>query len=164
MFDFNFLLANGFLPNRANWMLDFVAMAMAGVLLSLAFSIFQVRIRKNYALHKKFQLSTALVLLVALTAFEVDMQFLTDWRKLAEPSPFYDSGIVSRALAIHLLFAIPTPFVWGGVIWFAMARFRGGFQKGAFNKTHRTWGWIATVLMVMTSLTGWVFYYLAFVA
>ena len=145
-------------------MLDFVTLTMAGVLLALAFSIFQVRNRKNYDAHSKLQLGTAIVLLVALVAFEVDMQFLTDWRKLAEPSPFYDSGTVSTALAIHLLFAIPTPFVWAGVIWFAMARFRDGYQVGAFNKTHRTWGWIATTLMSMTSLTGWVFYYLAFVA
>ena len=164
MFDLPCLLANGFLPNRANGTLDFVALAMAGVLLTLAFSIFQVRRRKQPQTHKALQLGTAAVLLVTLLVFEIDMQYVTDWRALAQPSPYFDSGVVTAVLWIHLLFAIPTPFVWGGVIWFALVRFRNGYQAGAFNKTHRTWGWIAAILMSLTSLTGWVFYYLAFVA
>ncbi len=162
--EFHCLLANGFLPNRATWMLDFVALAMVGVLLALSFSIFQVHSRNNPKAHRTIQLGTAMVLLVALVAFEVDMQYLTDWRELAKPSPFYESGVVSIVLWIHLAFAIPTPFVWGGVIGFAVLRFRGGFQAGDFNKSHRTWGWIASLFMAMTSLTGWVFYWLAFVA
>jgi uncharacterized membrane protein YozB (DUF420 family) len=157
-------LASGFLPNRATATLDFVVVAMVLVLIALAVSIRQIRNAKNPRLHRLIQLVTAGVLLLTLVVFEVDMQFLTDWRELAEPSPYFDSGVVNWALWIHLMFAIPTPLVWAGVIWFGLSRFKESFEAGDYNRVHRFWGRIASGLMVMTAITGWVFYYLAFVA
>lgn len=137
---------------------------MVLVLIALAVSVHQIRNKKNPQLHRLIQIITAIVLLLTLVVFEVDMQFLTDWRELAKPSPYYESGVVNWSLWIHLMFAIPTPFVWAGVIWFGLSRFGESFQVGKFNQSHRVWGRIAAGLMVMTALTGWVFYYLAFVA
>ena len=145
-------------------MLDFVALAMLGVSLVLAYSIFQIRFRKRSRLHRNLQVGTAIVLTVALVAFEIDVRFITKWRELAEVSPFFASGMVERSLMLHLLFAIPTPFVWGYVIVMGLRKFKTGFQQGSYNRTHRILGRIAAAFMFLTAITGWIFYYLAFVA
>ena len=102
-----------------------------------------------------------ILLSIAILLFELDMRFFTNWRELAEPSPFYASGLVSISLAVHLVFAIPTPFVWMFVIWKALTSIRWVDEN--YRKEHRFWGWIATFFMVLTTITGWCFYWLAFV-
>lgn len=157
-------IANGFLPTRGSWMLDFVTVAMLLASVVLLFSITQVRYKSRKILHRNVQLVTATILALALVAFEVDVRFFTNWREIAEPSPYYNSGLVDVSLWIHLVFAIPTPVVWGVVIWMALKGFKTGFDQGAFNKTHRIGGRIAAAMLMATAITGWVFYYLAFVA
>lgn len=158
------VLANGFLPTRGSFTLDLVAVAMIAVVIALLFSIVQVRIYGNKKLHRAVQLTTAALLTITLIAFEVDVRIFTDWRELAKPSPYYDSGLVHWCLAIHLCFAIPTPIAWGIVIWTALRGFKSGFEQGTFNKFHRTSGRIAATLMFITAITGWIFYYVAFIA
>jgi putative membrane protein len=158
------LIANGFLPTRASWMLDFVVVAMLGVMLILFYSIYQIRIKNKPSLHRNIQIMTAIILTVVLIAFEIDVRFITAWRDLAEVSPFYDSGTVDRCLLVHLLFAIPTPVIWAIVIVMGLRGFKSGFSQGNFNRIHRISGRIAAVFMLMTALTGWIFYYVAFVA
>lgn len=157
-------LTEGFLPTRGSWMLDFVSVAMLFVVAALVFSIYQVRFNCRRSLHRSIQIITVIVLVVALVLFEVDMRFFTDWRENARPSPFYESGVVDAALVVHLVFAIPTPIVWAVVIAMAAKRFKANFEQGAFNRVHRISGRIAAAMMLATAITGWVFYYLSFVA
>jgi putative membrane protein len=35
---------------------------------------------------------------------------------------------------------------------------------GVHSTSHKFWGWLAAISMSMTAITGWIFYYLAFVA
>lgn len=144
-------------------MLDFVTVVMLLVIIVLGVSIYLVRC-KRHRLHKRIQLCTAAALFLALIAFEVDMRFVTDWRSLAESSPYYDSGVVDRFLYVHLCFAIPTPLVWIAVIWMALRKFKDGFDQGRDNRWHRISGRFAAGMMLMTAITGWGFYYVAFVA
>ena len=147
-------------------MLDFVAVAMLGVFVILTYSIYLIRYQKNAVLHRNIQIATAIVLTLALVAFEVDVRFITNWRALAESSAYFDSGIVGRWLFIHLLFAIPTPIIWAIVIFMALKKFKHGFQSSDpnYNKLHRISGRIAAAFMYLTATTGLIFYYLAFVA
>ncbi|MFK7766354.1 MAG: DUF420 domain-containing protein [Mariniblastus sp.] len=160
------LLANGFLPTRASWMLDFVAIAMLGVFVVLTYSIYLIRYRKKAELHRNIQITTAIVLTLALVAFEIDVRFITNWRELAASSPFFESGVVGWWLFTHLIFAIPTPIIWAVVILSALKKFKNGFEASdpSFNKVHRISGWVAASFMYMTAATGLIFYYLAFVA
>ena len=158
------LLASvGFLPSRGSLMLDTVVCAMFLVLLVLGFSVYLVRFRRAYRIHRAVQITLAIVLVVTVIAFEIDMRFFTDWRSAAEQSPYFASGLVNLSLWIHLLFAIPTPFIWAYVLCGALRRFRP-LEPNAYRRFHRTWGWIASLAMLMTALTGWIFYYLAFIA
>jgi len=158
---------DGFLGSRASLMLDVVALAMVAVVPVLAFSVYQVRYRRNYALHKRIQLALGAVLLVAVTLFEVDIR-MYGWRHRAEASTFIgaDGGTnwVMISLWIHLFFAISTTVLWIVVITRALANFPSPPVPGPHSAWHLKWARIAALDMTCTAVTGWVFYYLAFVA
>lgn len=151
------------LNSRASLMLDVVFLAMLLVVPALALSI-QLAKRRKYLAHKVMQVILASVLLIAVTAFEVDMRFYTDWRALAQPSPYYASGAVLASLWVHLAFAIPTLVLWIVVTIAALRKFDDPPQPGKHSRFHRRWGMFAAYGMFLTAVTGWVFYYLAFVA
>ncbi len=110
-------------------MLDVVFLAMLMVVPLLAFSI-QLAKRRKYTAHKAVQVVLASVLLVAVAAFEVDMRFYTNWRALAEPSPYYASGAVGWSLLVHLIFAVPTLVLWIVVTVAALRKFEEPAQPG----------------------------------
>ena len=158
---------DGFLGTRGSIMLDFVFLAMFAVVPVLMVSIYLVKCGR-YQLHKWIQIVTGAVLLLAVLAFEVDMRFFTDWELRAAPSPYYtvdgEWNAVWYALVLHLFTAIPAPVLWTVVIVRAVRRFPNPPAPGAHSPSHIRWAWVATVAMVLTSVSGWVFYYLAFVA
>lgn len=158
---------DGFLGFRGSLMLDVVFLAMLAVLPALAASIYLVK-RGKFELHKKLQLALGLVLLVAVVAFEVDMR-LNGWEPRALKSPYFlaeqkwscPAGI---ALIVHLFFAVPTTLLWVYVIVQALRKFPRPPQPGQHSQAHKFWAWLAAIEMFGTALTGWLFYYLAFVA
>jgi putative membrane protein len=161
--------AYGFLGTRASLMLDVVFLAMFLVVPVLLFSVYQVKYLRRYQLHKQLQIVLGSVLLIAVTAFEVDMRFFTDWKALATPSPYFDIAKpwtcpVGFSLIVHLSFAIPTLLLWIVVIVQALRHFPSPPMPGAHSAWHRRWGMVSTVGMVLTAVTGWIFYWMAFVA
>jgi hypothetical protein len=112
------------------------------------------------------QLALATVLLVAVLAFEIDMRFFTDWQELARPSPYFSSPInwVKIALVWHLFFAVPTAFIWVFVVWHALRYIPDPPRPSEHSARHIRWAWLAAWEMLGTAVTGWAFYYLAFVA
>jgi putative membrane protein len=158
---------NGFLGTRASFMLDVVVLAMLAVLPLLAWSIYLVKYRHQYALHKKMQLILAGLLLVAVGAFEVDMRFITDWEERAAPSPYYTAGqwdAVWGSLAVHLVFAIPTLLLWIYVVVAAVRKFPRPPLPNEHSRQHRVFATLGSAGMFLTAVTGWIFYWLAFVA
>ncbi len=161
------LFASGFLGTRGSFMLDVVVIAMAAILPALGGSIYLVRCRRAFAWHRRIQLTLAGLLLGVVGAFELEMRLMTDWTALATPSPYYSPSpwnAVTLSLAIHLVFAVPTLILWGFVVVQALRRFGWSAQPGSYGRRHAFWAWLATVGMVMTAVTGWLFYWLAFVA
>jgi uncharacterized membrane protein YozB (DUF420 family) len=167
---------NGFLGTRASIMLDVVFVAMFVVLSVLAVSIYLVRSRRAFQWHKRIQVTLGVVLLVTVVAFEVDMQWLTKWEVRAAASPYFPDNVdamtasakwgsvVGQSLLVHLTFSVPTFFLWVFVIVQALRHFPNPPEPAPYSRRHKTWGWLAAGGMTMTALTGWVFYYLAFVA
>ena len=148
-------------------MLDVVFLAMFLVVPLLGFSIYLVRYRRAYTLHKWLQVGMGLVLLVAVAAFEIDVRFFTEWEALAVGSPYYVEGTwdpVWISLTIHLFFAVPTPLLWIYVIVAAWIKFPNPPTPGKHSARHVYWGRVAAIMMTLTAMTGWIFYYLAFVA
>lgn len=144
-------------------MLDLVVLGMIVVVAVLLTSVYLVRFKQKYRLHKQIQVSLGLLLLIVVTAFEVEMRFFVNWRDLAQASAYYESGVVDRALWIHLCFAIPTPFLWIYVIVGALRNFDKDPRPNGYSPKHKRLAWIAVWGMVLTAVTGWVFFVLAFV-
>jgi putative membrane protein len=158
---------DGFLGTRASLMLDVVALAMVALVPVLTFSIYQVKFRRKYALHKAIQLTLGAVLLVAVTLFEIDIR-LHGWRHRAAASPYSShegsTDWVMLVLSIHLFFAVTSAVLWVLVIYRALRNFPNPPQPGPHSAWHRRWAMIAAIDMTCTAVTGWVFYWLAFVA
>ncbi len=158
---------DGFLGNRASFMLDVVFLAMFVVVPVMGWSIYQVKTHKRYLLHKRVQLAIGLVLLVAVTLFEIDIR-MNGWRERATASPYYSEiwsvGLVNWSLWIHLVFAISSTVLWIFVIVQALRKFPSPPLPNEYGPRHKFWGKLAAIDLSLTALTGWIFYWLAFVA
>jgi hypothetical protein len=136
---------------------------MFAVLPVLAWSVWLVRSRHKYLLHKRVQLALGLVLLLAVAAFEIDMQ-INGWEHRATATPGAPvPPHVYWALYVHLVFAVTTALLWPWVIVQALRKFPNPPLPGAHSRQHVPLAWAATVDMCLTAVTGWIFYYLAFV-
>ena len=72
-------------------MLDLVVVAMAITLPVLACSIWLVRRKRLYSVHKFIQLAVSSVLVVAIALFELEMR-LVGWQQYATESPWSRTG------------------------------------------------------------------------
>ncbi len=162
-------MKSGFLGFDASLMLDVVVCALALVVPVIIGSLYLVKVRKNYELHAKIQIALALILLLVVTAFEVDMRMHGGWQKIVNKHP-EAPRVVGAALAqvetmlwLHLVFAVTTPVLWGVTLTLAWRRFATPRVPGSHSRLHKTLGWAATLDLVMTSVTGLLFYWMAFV-
>ena len=157
----------GFLGTRGSLMLDLVFLAMFLVVPVMGWSIYLVRRRQRYELHRRIQLALGVVLALAVTAFEIDMRRY-GWRDRAEPSAYWRAGawndVIDWSLLVHLSCAIPATVLWVVVIVRAQRRFPRPVRPNSHSADHRRWARLAALEMVLTAITGWVFYYFAFVA
>lgn len=154
---------DGFLGTRASLMLDLLVLAMAIVLLVMAWSIYEVKYRHRFALHKWVQIILASILLVAVTLFEIDIR-LHGWEdRAAGEIGGSASANAWLALYVHLVFAISTVILWPVVIIRAVRNFPNPPAPSLHSRSHVFWSRIAAIDMLLTTITGWVFYWLAFV-
>jgi hypothetical protein len=148
-------------------MLDLVFLAMFAVIPGLAWSVYLVRRRHRYALHKRFQVTLGAVLLVAVAVFELEMR-IWGWEERASPSRYWRddrwNDPVHYSLAAHLLFAVPTALLWVVVLVQAWRHFPTPPVPNEHARWHLRWARLAAGGMAMTAITGWVFYWLAFAA
>jgi len=158
----------GFLPWRGPFMIDVVVVAMVFVLIALLWSLFSVKYRKRYHRHKVIQLSLGGGLLILLVFFEIDIQYFENWRERAAASPYFNAatggGLVIYSLWIHLVFATTTLILWLLIILKALTHFPNPPRPNRHSGFHSRWGMVAAIDMVLTAVTGWAFYLLAFVA
>lgn len=164
-------MTNGFLGYNASFMLDVVVCALALVVPALAWSIWLVKARRAYAVHRNVQIALGIVLLITVAAFEYDLQMVHGgWLNVVNrpgESPRLQGealGFVRTVLRIHLVFAISTPLLWGATLWLALRRFPNPPRPSAHSRLHKVLGWASTVDITLTSVTGLAFYYFAFVA
>ena len=132
-------------------------------MLVLCWSVYQVKYRRRYQLHKWTQITLAAVLLVTVVLFEIDIR-LHGWTGRAagqvggEPAA---GGLVRSS--IHLVFAVTTVMLWPVVIFLALRNFPNPPQPAKHSRIHVPLARLAAADMVLTAITGWVFYWLAFV-
>ncbi|MCH5373353.1 MAG: DUF420 domain-containing protein [Planctomycetes bacterium] len=158
---------DGFLGTRGSLMLDLVFLTMFAVVPAMACSFWRVRYGRDFRTHRRIQLTLGLFLLLAVMLFEVDVR-VHGWIDRAEPSRYWRPGPwndwVDFSLLFHLACAIPATLLWAFVVVQAIRHFANPPQPGAYSRSHRVWGRLAGIEMVLTSVTGWLFYWLPFVA
>lgn len=162
-------MQNGFLGYDTSFMLDVVVCALVAVVPVLAWSLYVVKFRKNYTLHRNLQIGLGLVLLVAVAAFEVDLQLVHGgWENVVnkpdQPARLTGDDLESarRVLWVHLVFAISTPLLWATTIVLALKRFPSPPVPGEHSRLHKRLGWLSTIDITLTAVTGLAFYYVAF--
>lgn len=148
--------------SRATLIMDFVVIALIILLPVLCYSIHAIRYRRNVVKHRRLQTFLGIVLGIAIIAFELDVR-INGWRHLAEQSPFYDT-LVFPSLFLHLIFAIPTLITWTTVLVSSLRNFRGGNVSQSKIDRHKLLGRLSAIGLFMTSITGWIFFWLAFIA
>lgn len=163
-------MTHGFLGYDASLMLDVVVTALILIVPVLAYSLYAVKVRRAYRLHRNLQIGLGLVLLIAVTAFEVDMRLHGGWKQIVNKQADVPRvspeamEVIGQILTVHLIFAISTPFLWAATLYLAWKRFGNPVQPGPHSRLHKTLGWASVIDIVLTSLTGLWFYYAAFVA
>lgn len=160
-------MKDGFLGYQTSFMLDAVVVALVLVVPVLTFSLYSVKVKGQYLRHRNLQLALAGTLLAAVLAFEVDLHWIQGgWENVVKKGPTLSpeqAKLIQQVLRIHLLFAVSTPFLWAITIYCALRRIPSPPRPSAHSRTHAILGWSSTLDLVLTSLTGLVFYYVAFV-
>jgi putative membrane protein len=148
--------------SRGSFMLDLVAIAMLLLLPLMAFGILMAKKQRDFTKHKKVMLSLSSILLIAVVLFEVEMR-LIGWKHLAAASPYNDT-LVTPVLLVHLTFAISTSLLLFMTVIRALKNFPKPPKPGQYSLQHKKIGTLSAIGLTLTSTTGWLFYYLAFVA
>jgi putative membrane protein len=152
----------GFIPgSRGSLMMDVVATAMLVVVPGLLFGITQAR-RRHYVAHKRVQVALAVALAVTVIAFELEVR-LVGWRHLAMPSPYYDTWLFPL-LTLHVTFAVTTTVMWCVTVVHALRRIGTPPAPGIGSARHRYLGKATALVTLVTATTGWIFYWMAFIA
>ncbi len=162
-------MSHGFLGyDGSTFMLDFVVTALVLIIPALLASLYLVKVRRNYTVHRNVQLVLAGVLLLAVIAFEVDIRAHGGWRAIVDSrqSPLSAEQLetAKQTLYLHLVFAISTPLLWGTTIALALRRMPKPPAPCEHSRLHKTLGWLSVIDLVLTSATGLLFYYRAFIA
>ncbi len=160
---------HGFLGCDTSLMLDVVVSALVLLVPGLVAGVIAAK-RGRYLLHRNIQLTLASILLVAVLAFEIDMQWVHGgWERVVNKDPqaprlsSAELESVRRILWLHLVFAISTPVLWGTTIVLAWRRFPRPPAPAEHSRLHRRLGWASTIDLLLTSVTGLWFYIAAFV-
>jgi hypothetical protein len=163
------MFETGFLGYPTTFMLDFVVCALVLVVPLLLLSLWLVKFRRKYLVHKRLQIVLGVVLLAAVTAFEVDVQLVHGgWEKIVAKQNLDEAALAAKIasvrpwLLVHLVFAVTTPFLWVATIVLALKRFGSNPIPGAHSKLHALLGWASTIDITLTSVTGLLFYYVDF--
>jgi hypothetical protein len=138
-------------------------LGMLAVVVVLSWSVYQVKFRRRYQLHKTAQLILGALVLVVVILFEIDIR-LHGWETRASGMEGGEAPpAVWYALYIHLLFAVSSIILWPVTIFLALRNFPNPPHPARHSRIHIPLARAAALDMVLTTVTGWVFYWLAFV-
>lgn len=159
-------MQTGFLGYHATFMLDVVVCALVGVVPTLLYSLYLVKFQRAYQMHRNIQVLLGVVLLVTVGLFEVDMRLHGGIREILKQRPIpLTSGQLDffyKLLLVHLFFSVTTVLMWAVTLTLALRRIPNPPAPCAHSTLHKQLGWISTVDITLTSVTGLMVYYYGF--
>jgi putative membrane protein len=164
---FGAAMSDGFLGYKASLMLDVVVCALAVVVPTLLASLYAVKMRRNYRLHKALQISLGLLLLAAVGLFEIDMRLHGGidgiLAKRSRPLMPGERSSFDSLLYVHLFFAVSTVVLWATTLILALKRIPNPPVPCNHSRLHKRLGWLSAADITLTSVTGLMVYYYGFV-
>jgi uncharacterized membrane protein YozB (DUF420 family) len=161
------VMSDGFLGYKASLMLDVVVCALVVVVPTLVFSLYAVKIRRNYRLHKALQITLGVILLGAVGLFEIDMRVHGGidgiLAKRSRPLSQGELASFNTLLYVHLFFAVSTVLLWATTLVLAVKRMPTPPAPCDHSRLHKRLGWLAATDITLTSVTGLMVYYYGFV-
>ena len=154
------MIPPGFLGTRGDLLMDLVILSFFIILPVLIFSWIKVR-DGSYALHKRIQVGLGLTLLIAVGLFELDIRLAGGTFQIISESPYADAWWLEWIFYVHLIIATTT-LIWASLIFLSLKKFPSPPQPGEFSATHRRWGTIGMVAMILTGLTAYPLYFFGF--
>lgn len=145
-------------------MVDVVLCSLVLVVPALLASIYLVRCRRLYGLHKRLQFTLTAALTLVVLLFELDMRRQGGFWILAKGSAYYDTAFLKNLLAVHLCFSISTSVLWPLTALSAWWFFPAPIRPGSFSAKHKIVAWLTVADMVGTVITGIMVYYYGFIA
>lgn len=156
-------MTNGFLGYKSSFMLDVVALSLLLVVPLLISSLYLVKVKQKYLAHRRLQTLLGVVLLVAVSAFEVDMRMQGGidgiLAKRAVPLTPDRRTFFNWLLAVHLIFAVSTVLMWGLTLVLAWKRTPCPPAPSPHSRLHKRLGWVSAIDITLTAITGLMVYY-----
>ncbi len=145
----------GFFGTRADLIVDVVMLASAALPFLLYGAIRFAR-REEYDRHKWSQIVLFTLVNTLVLLLEIDIRF---WGldKVIEQSRYYGSDTLAIVFVVHLIFAISSTLLWLWLIIISVRRYPVHFRF-----PHKRYGKIVFADIVMTVITGWILYAMAF--
>lgn len=157
------MVIKGILGSRADLVMDLVMLSLLLILPLMAYSFTRVR-RQDYTTHRRWQMVLGLVLLFAVLLFELDMRLAGGVYEMARGGRYAGTATLDTILYIHLFFSVSTFLIWFVLLPISLRRFANPPQPNDFSQHHRFWGRLGMLDMLMTAITGYILYWVAFVA
>lgn len=154
----------GPLGTRADILVDIVMLSFVIILPILIISWRTARIRKDYAVHRKIQITLGVTLAIVVAIFEYDLAMSGGIYELTKGGQYEGTSILIWTINIHTLFAVVTSFIWVGLIVVSMFKFDNPPEPNTFSKMHRFWGITGMITMIGTGVTAPPLYYFGFMA
>lgn len=154
------MFGESFLGQRGDALIDIGMLSIVAVVPVLIWSWALAR-NGAWILHKRVQLTTAIVLGIVVVLFEVDLNQAGGVFTVTAGSPYAGTALLDFWIWTHTFFAIGSTIVWLFLVIASLIRFPNPPVPAAFP-THRYFGRAGMVLMLGSGVTAVPMYYYGF--
>lgn len=147
------MFPQGFLGTRADLLMDIVIVALVAVVPIVLYN-WQLARTRRWGRHKAMQITLAVLLGLVVALFEYNLRLQGGIFEATRASSYAGTPTLDFWIWFHTFFAITTLFIWAGLIVASLRRFPVPPAPGPFSATHRRWGRIGMVWMLVTGLTS----------
>jgi hypothetical protein len=147
------MFPQGFLGTRADLLMDIVIVALVAVVPIVLYNWRLARIG-DYPRHKAMQIALASLLALVVAVFEYNLRLQGGIFVATAASSYAGTATLNFWIYLHTLFAITTLVIWVALVALSLRRFPRPPAPNAFSATHRRWGRIGMVWMLLTGVTS----------
>ncbi len=154
------MFGESFLGQRGDALIDVGMLSIVAVVPILIWSWALAR-AKQWVMHKRVQLTTAVVLGIVVLMFEVDLSMSGGVFAITATSPFAGTALLNFWIWTHTAFAISSTVIWLLLVIASLIKFPNPPLPSAFP-THRYFGRLGMLAMLGSGGTAVPMYYYGF--